>query len=132
MTDGAAPKQTPLGPAKESADDYKVGPGRPPKAVAAKLARKKKAAVKPPVPKAKNGRRRRRDRGFRLGNGDRRRGRLVAAHLAAAGQRHGEAQQCRRSPKAAAYAPVTPSVEPIHVDCSHVGYSCRLLRASFR
>ena len=31
MTDGAAPKQTPLGPAKESADDYKVGPGRPPK-----------------------------------------------------------------------------------------------------
>jgi hypothetical protein len=31
MTDGAAPKQTPQGPAEESADDYKVGPGRPPK-----------------------------------------------------------------------------------------------------
>ena len=38
------------------------GPGRPPKAIAAKLARKKEAAVKPLVPKAKNGRRRRRRR----------------------------------------------------------------------
>ena len=37
------------------------GPGRPPKAVAEKLARKK-AVVRPPVPKAKNGRRRRRRR----------------------------------------------------------------------
>jgi hypothetical protein len=31
MTDGAAPKQTPLDSAKLPADDYKVGPGRPPK-----------------------------------------------------------------------------------------------------
>src|SRR2546430_5624759 len=31
MTDAPAPKQTPLGPAKLPADDYKVGPGRPPK-----------------------------------------------------------------------------------------------------
>jgi len=38
------------------------GPGRPPKAVAEKAARKKKAVVTPPAPKAKNGRRRRRRR----------------------------------------------------------------------
>jgi len=38
------------------------GPGRPPKAVAEKMAHKKRAAVTPPVPKAKNGRRRRRRR----------------------------------------------------------------------
>jgi hypothetical protein len=31
MTDGPAPKQTPLDPAKLPADDYKVGPGCPPK-----------------------------------------------------------------------------------------------------
>jgi len=37
------------------------GPGRPPKAVAEKMARKK-AMVTPPVQKAKNGRRRRRRR----------------------------------------------------------------------
>ena len=37
------------------------GPGRPPKAVAEKMARKK-AVVKPLLPKAKNGRRRRRRR----------------------------------------------------------------------
>src|SRR6266851_6390580 len=38
------------------------GPGRPPKAVAEKAARKKKAVVTPLAPKAKNGRRRRRRR----------------------------------------------------------------------
>src|SRR3989442_15216706 len=38
------------------------GPGRPPKAVAEKMARKKKAVVTPLAPKAKNGRRRRRRR----------------------------------------------------------------------
>jgi len=38
------------------------GPGRPPRAVAEKAARKKKAVVTPPAPKAKNGRRRRRRR----------------------------------------------------------------------
>lgn len=31
MTDQAAPSQTPSDPAKLPADDYKVGPGRPPK-----------------------------------------------------------------------------------------------------
>jgi hypothetical protein len=31
MTDGPAPKQTSLDPAKLTADDYKVGPGCPPK-----------------------------------------------------------------------------------------------------
>ena len=38
------------------------GPGRPPRAVAEKAARKKKAVVTPLVPKAKNSRRRRRRR----------------------------------------------------------------------
>jgi len=38
------------------------GPGRPRKAVAEKMAHEKRAAVTPPVPKAKNGRRRRRRR----------------------------------------------------------------------
>jgi len=39
------------------------GPGRPPKAVAAKLAHAKKAGATPVSPKPKNGRRRRRRRG---------------------------------------------------------------------
>jgi hypothetical protein len=38
------------------------GPGRPPKAVAEKMAHRKKAMVTPASPKAKNGRRRRRRR----------------------------------------------------------------------
>jgi len=39
------------------------GPGRPPKAVAAKMAHAKKVGAMPVSPKAKNGRRRRRRRG---------------------------------------------------------------------
>src|SRR5262249_3461488 len=60
------------------------------------------------------GGRRRRNGGLGLGNRNRRRRRLIAGHVAAPGQADCKAQQCRSSPKAAAYSSLAPSGKPDH------------------